>query len=68
MASPEHRRNDVPGFAAPTGRCTAAPHRGHPSTACGRAFAELGGGSPRRYCSARCAATRARVAAHRRRG
>ncbi|MCP2234792.1 CGNR zinc finger domain-containing protein [Prauserella halophila] len=36
------------------------------STACGRAFAELGGGSPRRYCSARCA-TRARVAAHRRR-
>ncbi|MFC4004656.1 CGNR zinc finger domain-containing protein [Prauserella oleivorans] len=37
------------------------------SAACGRPFADLGGGSPRRYCSARCA-TRERVAAHRRRG
>ncbi|MEO3803580.1 CGNR zinc finger domain-containing protein [Nonomuraea sp. B1E8] len=31
---------------------------------CGRPFLDLGGGSPRRYCSARCA-TRERVAAHR---
>ncbi|MBK1786141.1 CGNR zinc finger domain-containing protein [Prauserella cavernicola] len=37
------------------------------STACGRPFADLGGGSPRRYCSTRCA-TRERVAAHRRKG
>ncbi|OLT45285.1 hypothetical protein BJF85_01520 [Saccharomonospora sp. CUA-673] len=32
---------------------------------CGRPFADTGGGSPRRFCSPRCA-TRARVAAHRR--
>ncbi|MFD6948541.1 hypothetical protein A6A08_18515 [Nocardiopsis sp. TSRI0078] len=32
---------------------------------CERAFVDLGSGSPRRYCSRRCA-TRARVAAHRR--
>ena len=31
---------------------------------CGKPFAHTGGGSPRRYCSARCA-TRERVAAHR---
>lgn len=37
------------------------------SASCGRAFVDLGGGSPRRYCTARCA-TRERVAAHRRRG
>ncbi|MGW3959783.1 CGNR zinc finger domain-containing protein [Amycolatopsis sp. NPDC005003] len=37
------------------------------SPACGRAFAHTGGGSPRRYCSPRCA-TRERVAAHRARG
>ncbi|TKG69111.1 CGNR zinc finger domain-containing protein [Prauserella endophytica] len=37
------------------------------SAACGRPFADLGGGSPRRYCSERCA-TRERVAAHRRKG
>lgn len=34
------------------------------SASCGRPFLDLGGGSPRRYCSARCA-TRERVAAHR---
>jgi hypothetical protein len=34
------------------------------SPSCGRPFAHLGGGSPRRYCSTRCA-TRERVAAHR---
>jgi hypothetical protein len=34
---------------------------------CGLPFAHLGGGTPRRYCSARCA-TRERVAAHRRGG
>ncbi|MCP2252235.1 CGNR zinc finger domain-containing protein [Prauserella aidingensis] len=43
---------------APGGLCASA--------SCRRAFAELGGGSPRRYCSTRCA-TRERVAAHRRR-
>ncbi|WP_199433573.1 CGNR zinc finger domain-containing protein [Qaidamihabitans albus] len=35
------------------------------SPACRRPFADAGGGSPRRYCSTRCA-TRERVAAHRR--
>ncbi|WP_246266737.1 CGNR zinc finger domain-containing protein [Nonomuraea typhae] len=34
------------------------------SASCGRPFLHLGGGSPRRYCTARCA-TRERVAAHR---
>jgi hypothetical protein len=34
------------------------------SPSCGKPFAHLGGGSPRRYCSPRCA-TRERVAAHR---
>lgn len=34
------------------------------SPSCGKPFAHLGGGSPRRYCSSRCA-TRERVAAHR---
>ncbi|MFB9203338.1 CGNR zinc finger domain-containing protein [Nonomuraea spiralis] len=34
------------------------------SAGCGRPYLDLGGGSPRRYCSARCA-TRERVAAHR---
>ncbi|MEV0385368.1 CGNR zinc finger domain-containing protein [Nonomuraea sp. NPDC050643] len=34
------------------------------SGSCGRPYLDLGGGSPRRYCSARCA-TRERVAAHR---
>ncbi|MFF4621254.1 CGNR zinc finger domain-containing protein [Nonomuraea jabiensis] len=34
------------------------------SRGCGRPYLDLGGGSPRRYCSARCA-TRERVAAHR---
>jgi CGNR zinc finger/Putative stress-induced transcription regulator len=43
--------------APPGGLCAAA--------GCGRPFAHLGGGTPRRYCSARCA-TRERVAAHRR--
>ncbi|NRQ39607.1 CGNR zinc finger domain-containing protein [Nonomuraea sp. NN258] len=45
----EHQR--VPG-----GLCASA--------SCGRPYLDLGGGSPRRYCSARCA-TRERVAAHR---
>ncbi|SFQ34813.1 CGNR zinc finger domain-containing protein [Amycolatopsis arida] len=43
---------------APGGICAA---RG-----CGRPFVTAGSGSPRRYCSSRCA-TRERVAAHRRR-
>jgi predicted RNA-binding Zn ribbon-like protein len=34
------------------------------SAGCGRPYLDLGGGSPRRYCSTRCA-TRERVAAHR---
>ena len=34
------------------------------SASCRKPFAHLGGGSPRRYCSTRCA-TRERVAAHR---
>ncbi|GAA2209453.1 CGNR zinc finger domain-containing protein [Nonomuraea monospora] len=34
------------------------------STGCGRPYLDVGGGSPRRYCSTRCA-TRERVAAHR---
>ncbi|MEV5552934.1 CGNR zinc finger domain-containing protein [Nonomuraea wenchangensis] len=34
------------------------------SASCRRPFLDLGGGSPRRFCSARCA-TRERVAAHR---
>ncbi|MEV4054374.1 CGNR zinc finger domain-containing protein [Amycolatopsis sp. NPDC049688] len=41
----------------PPGGLCAAP-------ACGKPFAHTGGGSPRRYCSSRCA-TRERVAAHR---
>ena len=44
-------RQDVPG-----GLCA--------SPSCGKPFAHTGGGSPRRFCSARCA-TRERVAAHR---
>lgn len=43
--------------APPGGLCAAS--------GCGKPFAHLGGGSPRRYCSSRCA-TRERVAAHRR--
>lgn len=42
--------------APPGGLCAAA--------GCGKPFAHVGGGSPRRYCSTRCA-TRERVAAHR---
>jgi len=42
---------------APPGGLCASP-------SCGKPFAHLGGGSPRRYCSTRCA-TRERVAAHR---
>ncbi|MBB5856629.1 CGNR zinc finger domain-containing protein [Amycolatopsis umgeniensis] len=42
--------------APPGGLCAAS--------GCGKPFAHLGGGSPRRYCSTRCA-TRERVAAHR---
>ncbi|WP_336159166.1 CGNR zinc finger domain-containing protein [Amycolatopsis sp. VC5-11] len=42
--------------SAPGGLCA--------SPSCGKPFAHLGGGSPRRYCSSRCA-TRERVAAHR---
>jgi hypothetical protein len=42
---------------APPGGLCASP-------SCGKPFAHLGGGSPRRYCSPRCA-TRERVAAHR---
>ncbi|MGP4098533.1 CGNR zinc finger domain-containing protein [Nonomuraea sp. KM90] len=34
------------------------------SASCGRPYLDFGGGSPRRYCSTRCA-TRERVAAHR---
>ncbi|SDM22577.1 Conserved protein containing a Zn-ribbon-like motif, possibly RNA-binding [Nonomuraea jiangxiensis] len=34
------------------------------SGSCGRPYLDFGGGSPRRYCSTRCA-TRERVAAHR---
>ncbi|MGK3207375.1 CGNR zinc finger domain-containing protein [Amycolatopsis sp. MEPSY49] len=44
-------RQDVPG-----GLCA--------SPSCGKPFAHTGGGSPRKFCSARCA-TRERVAAHR---
>ncbi|MFE0027008.1 CGNR zinc finger domain-containing protein [Amycolatopsis sp. NPDC059021] len=43
--------------ALPGGICASPP--------CGKPFAHLGGGSPRRYCSTRCS-TRERVAAHRR--
>lgn len=43
--------------APPGGLCAAS--------GCGKPFAHLSGGSPRRYCSTRCA-TRERVAAHRR--
>ncbi|TNC23953.1 CGNR zinc finger domain-containing protein [Amycolatopsis alkalitolerans] len=42
---------------APPGGLCAAP-------GCGRSFVDTGRGSPRRYCSPRCA-TRERVAAHR---
>jgi predicted RNA-binding Zn ribbon-like protein len=35
------------------------------SPSCGKPFVDLGGGSPQRYCTPRCA-TRERVAAHRR--
>ncbi|RSD22865.1 CGNR zinc finger domain-containing protein [Amycolatopsis eburnea] len=51
LASLLAERQDVPG-----GLCA--------SPSCGKPFAHTGGGSPRRYCSARCA-TRERVAAHR---
>lgn len=44
-------RQDVPG-----GLCA--------SPSCGKPFAHTGGGSPRKFCSSRCA-TRERVAAHR---
>ena len=51
LASLLAERQDVPG-----GLCA--------SPSCGKPFAHTGGGSPRRYCSTRCA-TRERVAAHR---
>ncbi|MGW5719033.1 CGNR zinc finger domain-containing protein [Amycolatopsis sp. NPDC003865] len=51
LASLLAERQDVPG-----GLCASA--------SCGKPFAHTGGGSPRRYCSTRCA-TRERVAAHR---
>ncbi len=51
LASLLAERQDVPG-----GLCA--------SPSCGKPFAHTGGGSPRRFCSARCA-TRERVAAHR---
>jgi predicted RNA-binding Zn ribbon-like protein len=51
LASLLAERQDVPG-----GLCA--------SPSCGKPFAHTGGGSPRRYCSPRCA-TRERVAAHR---
>ncbi|MFJ7217167.1 CGNR zinc finger domain-containing protein [Amycolatopsis sp. NPDC098790] len=54
LASLLAERQDVPG-----GLCA--------SPSCGKPFAHTGGGSPRRYCSPRCA-TRERVAAHRARG
>jgi predicted RNA-binding Zn ribbon-like protein len=54
LASLLAERQDVPG-----GLCA--------SPTCGRPFAHTGGGSPRRFCSPRCA-TRERVAAHRARG
>ncbi|VVJ16717.1 Uncharacterised protein [Amycolatopsis camponoti] len=54
LASLLAERQDVPG-----GLCA--------SLSCGKPFAHTGGGSPRRFCSARCA-TRERVAAHRARG
>jgi predicted RNA-binding Zn ribbon-like protein len=54
LASLLAERQDVPG-----GLCA--------SPSCGKAFAHTGGGSPRRFCSSRCA-TRERVAAHRARG
>ncbi|NBH01787.1 CGNR zinc finger domain-containing protein [Amycolatopsis sp. SID8362] len=51
LASLLAERQDVPG-----GLCASPP--------CGKPFAHTGGGSPRKYCSPRCA-TRERVAAHR---
>ncbi|WP_370973300.1 CGNR zinc finger domain-containing protein [Amycolatopsis sp. cg9] len=51
LASLLAERQDVPG-----GLCA--------SPSCGRPFAHTAGGSPRRFCSPRCA-TRERVAAHR---
>ncbi|SEF33950.1 CGNR zinc finger domain-containing protein [Amycolatopsis pretoriensis] len=51
LASLLAERQDVPG-----GLCA--------SPSCGKPFAHTGGGSPKRYCSPRCA-TRERVAAHR---
>lgn len=51
LASLLAERQGVPG-----GLCASA--------SCGRPFAHTGGGSPRKYCSPRCA-TRERVAAHR---
>ncbi|MEU0537035.1 CGNR zinc finger domain-containing protein [Amycolatopsis tolypomycina] len=51
LASRLAERQDVPGALC------ASP-------SCGKPFAHTGGGSPRRYCSPRCA-TRERVAAHR---
>ncbi|WP_439378165.1 CGNR zinc finger domain-containing protein [Amycolatopsis lexingtonensis] len=51
LASLLAERQDVPG-----GLCASPP--------CGKPFAHTGGGSPRRFCSPRCA-TRERVAAHR---
>ncbi|UOX93333.1 CGNR zinc finger domain-containing protein [Amycolatopsis sp. FBCC-B4732] len=51
LASLLAERQDVPG-----GLCA--------SPSCGKPFAHTGGGSPRRFCSPRCA-TRERVAAHR---
>lgn len=54
LASLLAERQDVPG-----GLCA--------SPSCGKLFAHTGGGSPRKFCSPRCA-TRERVAAHRARG
>jgi hypothetical protein len=51
LASLLAERQDVPG-----GLCA--------SPSCGKPYAHTGGGSPRKFCSSRCA-TRERVAAHR---
>ncbi|WP_328442947.1 CGNR zinc finger domain-containing protein [Amycolatopsis sp. NBC_00438] len=52
------------GLATLLADCQGPPGGLCASPSCGKPFAHLGGGSPRRYCSPRCA-TRERVAAHR---
>ncbi|WP_332306638.1 CGNR zinc finger domain-containing protein [Saccharomonospora glauca] len=56
----------LPGAGHAPGRPPASPPPGGlcASPSCGRPFVHVGGGSPRRYCTPRCA-TRERVAAHR---